>query len=375
MAIGAQCKGLTAIAVPVLAIAADRTQPKRVHCNLRHVLAALLGAAIYFLPFLLAPEGAHSQSAAATPNNGLAQVLRENVVRYFAPFDHTEPFYTYFIALPQYLFPWSIVFLYALHWAVRDKASASNARGWLLGSFVLLFVFFTLSGSRRNYYILPLLPYCALLSAFYLRAAPAKNALRITLALLALLALILLSVWPLWPQLQQHAQNALPDSLRRHLFAIGLAMLAATASRFFADAPVNARLRNACLLASCIFFGGFFFRVQLTLDDFRSEAAFAKDLGRIQRENSSATIATYREKPGGELMFYAQLPPTVRVLASRDQLNRFLDETQNPKLLVIYHRYDNDLPATLQTMEPVLEEKRFPWEKNLRDKNRAWLIR
>jgi len=38
---------------------------------------------------------------------------------------------------------------------------------WLLESIVLIFLFFTVSGSRRSYYILPIIPFCALLTAIY----------------------------------------------------------------------------------------------------------------------------------------------------------------------------------------------------------------
>ena len=167
VAIGAQCKGLTAVIVPFLALLPDMFQDDRIrqHINLRHVFAMLIGAAIYFVPFWLAREGMHSSLDATQAHSGLALVLRENIVRYVAPFDHTEPFYTYLVAVPQYLFPWSFVFIFALYQTLHTKTETPAHRGWLLSTLGLIFIFFTLSGSRRNYYILPLLPYCALLIA------------------------------------------------------------------------------------------------------------------------------------------------------------------------------------------------------------------
>ena len=373
MVIGAQCKGLTAVVVPMLAVIADTTASKRVHINIRHAGAALLGAALYFVPFLLAPDGTGSHRE-HVPHSGLGLVLRENIVRYVAPFDHTEPFYTYLIALPQYLYPWSIVFLCAMYWVVRTRNEADSARNWLAKTLALLFAFFTLSGSRRNYYILPLLPYCALLCAFYLHKAKPDKILRVTLALLLVNAALLLLIWPLWPQLQHYAQNSLPPELRWHLSLIGIAMLIAAGSQFLTDAPTPVRLRHACLLTAVVFFGGFFFRTQLIFDDFRSEADFARALGRIHRAHPLAEVAVYREKPASALLFYAQLPPTVTMLADREQLNDFLNDKISEKLVLIYHRYDRELPEALQNASPVLEEIQFPWEKNNREKMRAWLL-
>jgi len=50
VAIGAQCKGLTAIVVPILAVLPDLFQKNRFRqqLNVRHVIALLIGAIIYF---------------------------------------------------------------------------------------------------------------------------------------------------------------------------------------------------------------------------------------------------------------------------------------------------------------------------------------
>jgi 4-amino-4-deoxy-L-arabinose transferase-like glycosyltransferase len=86
--------------------------------NQKTLLAIGIGGLIYALPFAIS-------FALMDSNLGPYEVLRENVVRFFQPFDHKEPVY--------------------LYWAT--------------------FIFFTVSGSRRGYYLLPILPAAAILVA------------------------------------------------------------------------------------------------------------------------------------------------------------------------------------------------------------------
>lgn len=376
VAVGAQCKGLTAVIVPLLVLLSDLVRDGRFrrHINARHIIAILIGAGIYLLPFWLAREGIHSSLGATRSHSGLAQVLRENIVRYVAPFDHTEPFYTYLIAVPQYLFPWSFVFVFALYQTLRDKTEIIAHRGWLLSTLGLIFLFFTLSGSRRNYYILPLLPYCALLMAVYLHNQHARAALRLTATLLIVIGIVHILAFPLWPLLQRSAHNTLPDGLRWNMALIGIAITLGWALCYWCAKNCRYRLLYACTAGSFIWLASFFFFTQLVLDSFRSEADFARQLAALLPAHPDAKIATYRERPGGKLLFYARLPPTVTVLESPDALREFIADSSNEKIVIVYHQYDRELPASLQYTTPQLQEKGFAWEKNNKEKMQAWLL-
>ncbi|HEY3700606.1 MAG TPA: glycosyltransferase family 39 protein [Spongiibacteraceae bacterium] len=376
VASGAQCKGLTAVIVPFLALLPDLVQAGRArqHLNARHVIAMLIGAAIYLLPFWLAREGMPSTSDSALSHSGLAQVLRENIVRYFAPFDHTEPFYTYLVAVPQYLFPWSFVFIFALYQALRDKTEIIAQRGWLLSTLSLIFLFFTLSGSRRNYYILPLLPYCALLIAVYLHNQYARTALRLTAALLIAAGVLHLLILPLWPLLQRHAHDMLPDGLRWNMAIIGTAIMLGLALCYWRAKYSRYRLLYACTFGSVIWLASFFFFTQLILDSFRSEVDFARQLASMLPDHPGAKVATYRERPGGRLLFYARLPPTVTVLKNPDALREFIADSSAEKIVIVYHQYDPELPDLLRDTNPQAKEKEFAWEKNNKEKLQAWLL-
>lgn len=77
------------------------------------------------------------------------------MLRYFQPFDHKGPIYTYFIFLPIYLLAWTVFFIPTLFdIKARWKNLSANSK-WMIWAVLLIFLFFTLSGSRRNYYVLP----------------------------------------------------------------------------------------------------------------------------------------------------------------------------------------------------------------------------
>ncbi len=127
-------------------------------------IAALFGLAVYLAPFLASsahPPPGYSES-------GLSTMVRENVVRYFAAFDHQEPVYIYLLYLPVYLLPWSLLLPFVVWSAYRRWPSLSSEARWPIGATVLVFALLTGSGSRRSYYILPILPFAVLMIAEWL---------------------------------------------------------------------------------------------------------------------------------------------------------------------------------------------------------------
>jgi len=90
-------------------------------------------------------------------------------LRFFGRYDHKDPFYTYFVKIFYLAAPWSLILPVAiincLH-GVRRRVSQIPEVLILFGA---IFLFFTLSGSRRSYYLLPTLPFVAILVANVLR--------------------------------------------------------------------------------------------------------------------------------------------------------------------------------------------------------------
>src|SRR5215510_7825273 len=95
-------------------------------------------------------------------------VWRENVVRFFRPFDHRGPIYLYVYVIFALMAPWAMLLPAALveaHQRRHVHAEPARSDRFVLVFFWATFIFFTLSGSRRSYYILPILPAGAVLVA------------------------------------------------------------------------------------------------------------------------------------------------------------------------------------------------------------------
>ncbi|MFO0980795.1 MAG: glycosyltransferase family 39 protein [Planctomycetota bacterium] len=167
LALTSLTKGLIGAVLPALLLLPDLLRARRWRqlLTVRALLALAPAAAIYLAPFL-----ASSATGESYAQSGLALVLRENVVRYFDPFDHRGPIYTYVIYLPLYLLPWSVFLVPAIASAARRWRVLDPSERWLALACLIGFAFLTASGSRRSYYVLPLLPPFALLQGWWLAA-------------------------------------------------------------------------------------------------------------------------------------------------------------------------------------------------------------
>jgi 4-amino-4-deoxy-L-arabinose transferase-like glycosyltransferase len=165
LSVTALCKGLVGPAVAILAIAPDIILQKswKKHFNWQMAIALVPATIVYILPFW---ASSHFGSASVGyQENGLMLVYRENIMRYFQPFDHKGPIYTYLLYLPIYLLPWVFFFIPALFYLKSRWKDATLSLKWISWATLLLFLFFTLSGSRRSYYVLPMVPFGILLTA------------------------------------------------------------------------------------------------------------------------------------------------------------------------------------------------------------------
>ncbi len=163
--VGALTKGLTAVVVPILIVLPDMVAERRwrVLFSVKHIGAFGLALLVYLSPFVYASL----TRPADYQSSGLALVFQENILRYFQPIDHKGPIYLYLYELPVLLLPWTPLFVLAAVGMVKCRKGLDSHTRWLIWAIVLVFLFFSLSGSRRSYYILPILPLCALLMAVF----------------------------------------------------------------------------------------------------------------------------------------------------------------------------------------------------------------
>ena len=169
LAITALCKGLVGPVVATLAVGTDILLQKswKKHCNLPLFFAMIPALILYVLPFWFSNQMGND----SYEQNGLYEVYRENIMRYFHPFDHKDPIYIYFIYLPIYLMPWAFFFIPAIFSLKNRWSQLSLNAKWMVWATLVLFLFFTLSGSRRSYYILPMVPFAILMTADWILAS------------------------------------------------------------------------------------------------------------------------------------------------------------------------------------------------------------
>lgn len=175
---GAWAKGLPALILPPAIVAAlvftDGSWKKHLQWQnlLKNAGACLCSAAVWLTPFYLAAVTAMPEYyRLPTDHNltGLGLVWRENIVRAFNPFDHDkEPFYAYIIHVPRLMVPYTLAVAGALAAAVMNWKKLSTERRWLWLSAAVIFVLFSLSRSRRWYYILPIMPFLAIPTAAWI---------------------------------------------------------------------------------------------------------------------------------------------------------------------------------------------------------------
>ncbi len=105
-AAGAQFKGLTAVAVPIVALLPDILSHGRwkQYLSLSNALALILAIMVYLLPFAYA-----GLTAKGYGESGLVLAFRENLLRFFKAFDHKEPFYCYLYYVPLLFLPWAFL--------------------------------------------------------------------------------------------------------------------------------------------------------------------------------------------------------------------------------------------------------------------------
>ena len=375
---GAQLKGLTAFIVPALLLFPWLVRERRLlsHLNIAHALAALIGIGFFLLPYLGAamlplPAG---YTLPYHDLNGLELVIRENVVRFFQPFDHRDPVYSYFYHVPRLLLPWVFVFMAALVVALRNYRAASWQNRWLLEAILLVFLFFTLSGSRRWYYILPIVPFCTLLMADYLLHGPLGSlrsvALATTQVLLALLGLglvasPLLLVWRDMP-----VTTAMYCMSAALLLLLPLIWIKRTRIAVFSgNSHVGGQVTGLVAVTLLLMWAVFTVVMPYT-DSFRHDKSFALSLQQLL--GGQDRVAFYQhERP--DVVFYLEQDYIIRRLEALSP--QALDGTT---VLIVEQQYLGEIADAypgLLADAPLLRQAGYEWQGKRRKSNlSAWRL-
>jgi 4-amino-4-deoxy-L-arabinose transferase-like glycosyltransferase len=319
--------------------------------NRTTLIAAPLATAIYLAPFLF---------SAAGPVDGLGMVYRENLRRFYDPVNHRGPVYLYGYVIFMLLAPWSSLLPAAL---VHAHASRRRADRFALAFFWSVFVFFTLSASRRSYYLLPILPAAALLVAAMLarpaeRLAPAARWLR--RAGVGLFAIVVLAA-PLALVLRPAAFQNFPP-----LPAIGAFLAAWTVSVVaLAFAAIRARYVGTALAVTAVVFQAYLFLfAQPAADVDRTQRSFAAAV----REHAGSDVALYRTR---EIVYYLDPPGPLPEFDQSDDLRQAVERRE--VRWVVLRRRDRESLGVGWT--EIVTERVGPWETGDRAGTKLLLVR
>ncbi len=131
------------------------------------VAIALAVAACWYIPALIIGGSEYGKEIG----------LRQTVTRATQPWSHERPWYYFFVNFPPDVLPWAL-FLPATLLATVDGWKGPQARAirYLALWCAVIFVFFSLSASKRHIYLLPLCPAWALLTGVALAGATRSGA-------------------------------------------------------------------------------------------------------------------------------------------------------------------------------------------------------
>jgi 4-amino-4-deoxy-L-arabinose transferase-like glycosyltransferase len=336
-------------------------------------LAMALAGLIYYWPFAIS----HTETGSA---KGLAMVYRENVVRYFAPFDHVGPVYLYTYVIFALMAPWSVFLPAALAQAhhprgVQELATHPDYRRsdrFTLVFFWAIFVFFTISGSRRSYYLLPILPSAALLVARLFAQPPeelnraARTMLKLGFA--AILIAVIVSALAFAPPryLLPNPYASLPDAPARGIFAIY--WIGSVIAIVWAFRRMNAlRVFFASAVVAWLFMFYLFVFAIPAGDAWRGEKHFAQQTRELLGPDT-AGLAYYRFVGPA---YYLNLPTPVPIYSSRRQLDQAIN-TGTVRFVVMRQRELETLNLPTQVLA---REATYPWDSKDHRLNAMVLVR
>jgi 4-amino-4-deoxy-L-arabinose transferase-like glycosyltransferase len=315
--------------------------------NARTILAVPLSAGVYLLPFLLSVSLTGS-------TDGLSMVYRENIRRFFDPVNHRGPVYLYLWVVFVLAAPWSAFLPAALVQAHQSRRGERFA----LAYFWSVFLFFTLSSSRRSYYLLPILPAVALLVASLLtrqRERLTRIAWRLTQTGLAVVVLVVVAAgvllvplgWRLIPW------NEFPPLPHVALFTIAW-VLALAALGFCLARRRPSRIGWALSVIAFVFLGYGFLLALPAAEAYRTQRAFVEGV-KEETESHFEQLALFRHR---EIVFYLGAPGQVAEYSDVEELTRAVREGSVRWILL----RQRDLDTLAFPTCTVIAETRQAWE-------------
>ncbi len=332
------------------------------------VVGIAFGGLVYGLPFEISSRMMGTQK-------GLAMVYRENVVRFFHPFDHRGPIYLYVYVIFGLMAPWSAMLPAALvetHSLRHANAEPARADRFALVYFWATFIFFTLSGSRRSYYILPILPAAAILVARTLaypgdlRSMIARRLLIIGYAIVAFAAVVgIVLLIPAWAVLPS-PYDALPDLPAKPAFI--MFWIASVAAVIYALRKFNAyRVAISMGAIAYLVMAYIYIFAMPAAEAYRGEKPFGYAVLNKIGGSTDHLVLFKTEGP----LFYLNPPKPLPEFDDKQDLQDSIAKG-DAKWMIVRRR---DLPKLNTPTTIELSEASYPWETDYNFRNKVVLVR
>jgi 4-amino-4-deoxy-L-arabinose transferase-like glycosyltransferase len=317
---------------------------------------------VYALPFVIS-------AALMGSNIGSSAVMRENVTRFFEPFDHKAPIYLYTYAIFELMAPWCL-FLPAALMGIHAKPEGRSDR-FVLAYFWVTFVLFTLSGSRRDYYLLPILPAAAIMVARLFSAPWKAWASRISwlvnvcfFLLVAPVAIVAVTtaIGLLLPGLRPKPFANLPPLIERTLwvglFTFTLMLIIAVIT--YRDLR-PARIALSASFQIYLFWLFLFIFAWPNFDLFRGEKAFAETI-RTKLGQNLSNLLIYRTSARAlaGLVYYLSAKKPLAQYSDSTELARHIADNPDSWIVVSGHH----LPKLPAGAIVEARSKDFHWQKD-----------
>ncbi len=381
-AVGAHFKGLPAAVLPGVICLPDLLRGGRWknYISLSHAAAIFIGITLYLAPFLYAAYTAHNYS-----QSGLYMVFHENILRFFNAFDHKEPFYVYIFYVPLLFMPWAPLLVAALADFVSGYRDAEPGQKWLIETVAIIFVIYTISESRRSYYIMPIMPFCALVIGNALANMSAKKgwskaALGFQFYLIATVSVAEALSPALVPVIKKFTGIVPPAGLATALSLTGLFSIVVLfyVSRrgpdcmlSFSD-PVANRKFAAVLASTLVLTAGFYCVQQNILEQYRPYRPFIKEARAIMGDIAPDNVAL--GKNIASVVFYLGFDSAVKVVDSRELAREFLSQDGVRYLIAQRRQLEKSLSVLPERIKnkPLLSSELYPGQRRKKMQLLMW---
>ncbi|MPM71012.1 hypothetical protein SDC9_117975 [bioreactor metagenome] len=373
------------------------------HLNVSNFTAFIIAAGLYFLPFYLASVIPLEAPFRAQGNelSGLELVWKENIVRVFNAFDHKDPFYSYLYNLPRTLLPWAPAIILAIAGMVRNwKRLPAEVRELMIGT-LAMFVLFCCSTSRRWYYILPVMPFCAILASAALCRGfsvekwdrPMWYLMRILVIIAASLGIASLVGIPLW---HNFFDFSLPPLMLISLPVAGALVLGVILADNLPESPVERwtgmpRRLGATVLGWAILVVCMFACVLPSTTLYRTEKQLYTALQKAELDIPPERMFVWRDDAPPKMLFYLDLRRPVpaslpgKYEQNRDDLRDFAARNAGSQVMILSYDRKSDLKPLaaavaelglpLDTNAPDFSERNYDVVPNKSRRRFVWIVR